>query len=98
MSIPEERAELYIARRRDYSDGQKSEIRAWSETIATLSDDDFVVKAAEMIWLSAFAENNPRSAYHPMCDMCHDEALRRGNANLYVMAFDKAKRDAGVSK
>lgn len=43
------------------------------------------------IWLSAYANNNPRSDYHWQADACYDEAARRGKPELYVQAYEKAK-------
>ncbi len=40
----------------------------------------------EMIWLSAYANNNPRSDYHWQCDACYDEATRRGKPEIYSQA------------
>ena len=84
----------YLAQRR-YSNSQVSEIRDWAAKLPTLSDEDFVREAAGMIYLSAYAANNPRSAYHPMCDLCYDEAVRRGNSKLYSQAHKQAMRQAG---
>jgi len=84
----------YLSRQR-HTPKQVTEIEAWAEKLPTLSADAYVKKAADMIWLSAYAANNPLSAYHPMCDLCYDEAVRRGNTDLYSKAHKKAMRDAG---
>lgn len=40
----------------------------------------------EMIWLSAYASNNPRSDYHWQCDACYDECKKRGKEDIYNRA------------
>jgi len=40
----------------------------------------------DMIWLSAFAANNPGSDFHWMCDACYAECTRRGKSDLYQKA------------
>ena len=40
----------------------------------------------EMIWLSAYANNNPRSDYHWQCDACYDECVKRDTVNIYENA------------
>ena len=81
----------YLSRQR-YSSQQQAEIRAWAEKLPTLSDAEYHKEASQMIWLSAYAASNPRSAYHPMCDLCYDEAMRRGKSELYSKAHAKASR------
>ena len=50
-------------------------------------DDKKLRDACEdMIWLSAYASNNPRSDYHWMCDACYDECSRRVKTQIYSMA------------
>lgn len=66
-----------------------------SEYIAkleTLDEAAFLKEAESKIWLSAFASNNPRSDYHWHADALYDEAQRRGNPELYVRAYEKARR------
>ena len=50
--------------------------------------DDKALRSAceEMIWLSAFASNNPRSDYHWQCDACYDECSRRNKSHIYSQA------------
>lgn len=62
----------------------------FADTIADLTDQQFVDVAKKKIWLSAYASNNPRSDYHWQADACHDEAERRDNPALYKQAYDRA--------
>lgn len=62
----------------------------FADKLARLSDDDFVREAEDHIWLSAYANNNPRSDYHWQADSCYDEAKRRGNTELYNTAYWRA--------
>ena len=50
-------------------------------------DDDLLREDCERyIWLSAYADNNPRSDYHWQCDACYDEAKRRDRVDIYDTA------------
>lgn len=64
--------------------------QAYAERISRLSDPDFIKEADERIWLSDYANNNPRSDYHWQADACYDEARRRGKVYLYVQAHKQA--------
>ena len=55
-----------------------------------ISDQALEGEAGLKIWLSALAENNPRSDYHWQCDACFDEAERRGKPEIYDRAWDEA--------
>lgn len=57
--------------------------------------DDVVLKerTKQLIWLSAYAYNNPRSKYHWQVDACHDEAARRRRPEIYVEAYDETVRE-----
>ena len=57
---------------------------------AAATDADFVKIAENYIWLSAYANNNPRSDYHWMCDAAYDEAQRRKRPELYDLAWHQA--------
>lgn len=68
-----------------------------SEYLALIAaeDDAALGKRAErMIWLSAYANNNPRSDYHWQVDAIYDECQRREKPEIYQRAFDKAVRTA----
>lgn len=56
----------------------------------SLTDDEFVAKAEQQIWLSAFANNNPRAPAHAEADAAYDETKRRGKPRLYNRAWEKA--------
>ena len=43
-----------------------------------------------MIWLSAYANNNPRSDFHWQCDACYDECARRHQGHIYTAAHKRA--------
>ncbi len=62
--------------------------QAWADKLAALDDAGFVKEARQMIWLSGYANNNPRSDYHWQADACYDEAKRREKPELYQLAYD----------
>ena len=49
----------------------------------------------QMIWLSAYANNNPRSDYHWQCDACYDECAKRNKSNIYSEEHAKLTKEAG---
>lgn len=51
--------------------------------LTEMSDADLRKACESDIWLSAYANNNPRSDYHWMCDACYDECSRRGKPEIY---------------
>jgi hypothetical protein len=65
--------------------------QAFADKLAAASDEEYLKIAEERIWLSAYANNNPRSDYHWQADTCHDEAIRRGNPDLYQQAWEKVR-------
>lgn len=69
-----------------YTKEQQAEIDAFKAKLPEMSDDDLYEAARKYIWLSAYASNNPRSAYHSMCDATFDEAQRRGKPEIYERA------------
>lgn len=62
----------------------------FADKAAALTDREFVEFTEKQIWLSGYANNNPRSDYHWQADACYDEAKRRGDENLYVRAYNRA--------
>lgn len=64
----------------------------YADKIAALDEAAFLKDAELHIWLSAYANNNPRSDYHWQADACYSEAQRRGKPELYTQAWEKASR------
>lgn len=64
--------------------------QGFADKIAAMTDAEFLKEAEQSIWLSAYANNNPRSDYHWHADTCYHEAQRRGKPELYSEAFRKA--------
>jgi hypothetical protein len=62
----------------------------FADRLAAADEKEFLKTAEEYIWLSAYANNNPRSDYHWKCDACYAEAKRRGKPELYDQAWHKA--------
>lgn len=62
--------------------------------LAAMDDTALGKAVADMVWLSAYATNNPRSDYHWQCDACYDECQRRGKPEIYkggyAVAFEAA--------
>lgn len=60
-----------------------------------LDDEEFVKRAEQQIWFSAFANNNPRAPAHREADRASDEAKRRERPWLYQQAWNAAYRSCG---
>lgn len=60
-----------------------------------MTDEAFLEKAEQQIWLSAFANNNPRAPAHKEADNAYAEAQRRGKPWLYCKAWNAAYRSCG---
>lgn len=71
------------------------EIKEFEAGLAELGDAEFTERAEQLIWLSAYADNNPRSKYHWQADACYDEAVRRGKPELYKTAWERASDSCG---
>lgn len=62
--------------------------------VAEMTDHDLALECDKMIWLSAYAGNNPRSDYHWQCDVCYHECERRGKPEIYSNAHEALVADA----
>lgn len=78
-----------------YSPDQQRQIQEFVATLPAMDDAALLKAANEFIWLSAYAANNPRSAYHPMCDAVYDECQRRDRPDIYSTAHATQVRQAG---
>ena len=54
--------------------------------LKAMTDRELKDACKEMIWLSAYANNNPRSDYHWQCDACYDESANRDKVYIYEQA------------
>lgn len=59
------------------------------DRLTKMTDEELHTETRRMIWLSAYANNNPRSDYHWMCDATYDEWTRRGKPEGYKRAYDE---------
>ena len=57
------------------------------EKINGMSNEDLQAECEKKMWLSAFANNNPRSDYHWMIDACYDECQGRNSLEIYDKAY-----------
>ena len=56
------------------------------DKLKAMDDKQLRHTCEEMIWLSAYAGNNPRSDFHWQCDACYDECCNRGKTYIYEQA------------
>ena len=62
--------------------------------LAAMTDVELRKECNSKIWLSAYANNNPRSDYHFQCDYCYDECVRRDKVNIYSEELVKLMKEA----
>ena len=70
------------------------EKKAYAEKLSAMTDEDLYKEAKQKIWLSAYANNNPRSRYHWQCDATYEEAKKR-EGDIYSKAWEAASSEAG---
>lgn len=58
----------------------------YQSTLEAMTDEKLFEETKSKIWLSAYANNNPRSCYHWQCDFTYDEWMRRGKGDQYGIA------------
>lgn len=64
----------------------------YADKLATITDDEFFEECKKFIFLSAYANNNPRSDFHWQCDACTLEGWRRNREDLYDKAHKEVSR------
>jgi hypothetical protein len=64
--------------------------------IAKKDDKALEDEAEQMIWMSAFANNNPKSDYHWMVDAIWDECQTRKDKGIYQRGYDRARASCGL--
>lgn len=57
--------------------------------ISKMTDEELHNETKNKIWLSAYANNNPRSDYHWHVDALYDEWIKRDNRDGYKKAYDE---------
>jgi hypothetical protein len=62
------------------------------EKLRQKNDGDFYEECKNAVWLSAYANNNPRSDFHFMCDACYDESKKRDDGKTYERAHKAISR------
>lgn len=63
---------------------------SYLERLAGLSLDQLKETTERMIWLSGYANNNPRSDYHWQVDACYEEIKKRtGDDKIYSDCYNR---------
>jgi len=65
------------------------------DKLIAMTDEQLYAETKQMIWLSAYASNNPRSDYHWQCDACYDAWGLRNKQDQYSKAHKEVRRDCG---
>ena len=61
------------------------------DRLQAMTHDELRDECRGKIWLSAYANNNPRSDYHWQCDATFNECARRGRPEIYSQEHSKLK-------
>lgn len=91
MTDPAKQIEQARYRGNDNYGKPKSE---YLDRLKGMDDAALEEEAKKLIWLSAYAHNNPRSDYHWQADAIYDECERRGRGDIYKRAYDANVRAA----
>ena len=59
------------------------------DKLSTMDDAQLREACSHMIWLSAYANNNPRSDFHWQCHACYDECAKRDKVFIYEQEYRK---------
>lgn len=62
---------------------------AYLRKLSDMDDNKLEDECENMIWLSAYAANNPRSDYHWQVDACYDECHKRDKVSIYEVAYKR---------
>ena len=54
-----------------------------------MDDNQLFEQTEKMIWLSAYAANNPLSDFHWQRNACYDECFARDKIDIYSKAYEK---------
>lgn len=74
-------------------DNDKKPRQAYADRLSAMTEIELFKETEQAIWLSAYANNNPRSDYHWHASACWGEAERRdpGERRIYKRAFECAR-------
>lgn len=68
----------------------------FADKLTAASDEEFLTIAERCIWLSAYANNNPRSDYHWQARACMEESRMRALLNPANDLYDQALKRASA--
>lgn len=63
------------------------------DKILAMTDEQLFAETKQMIWLSAYANNNPKSDYHWQVDACYDAWCIRSKKEQYEKAYNQVKQE-----
>jgi len=56
--------------------------------LLAMNDKELQEKCEQVIWLSAYANNNPQGDYHWQCDACFDVCAKQKKDSIYKRAYN----------
>lgn len=87
----------YLAERYPGKDNYHKDKSEYFRCLLEMSQDELKAEAKQKIWLSAYANNNPRSDYHWQVDAIYgvyhlrgqDDGYKQAYREVYIEAFGK---------
>lgn len=70
-----------------------SDKQEYEQKLAYMPADELFKETKMKIWLSAFANNNPKAPAHWQVDLCYDEWGKRGDDKSYSCAHAEVVRE-----
>ena len=86
-----------MGERHEGNDNYGKPKQGFLDRIHAMDDEKLERQTGKSIWLSAYANNNPRSDFHWQCDACYDEWQTRDDTEGYVRAYDEQMKAAGYA-
>jgi len=65
------------------------------DRLRAMTPEELSKETEQKIWLSAYANNNPRSDYHWQCDACYGIYSDAGNEDGYDRAYKRVAQGLG---
>lgn len=62
----------------------------FADKLNEASNSELLKIVEDRVWLSAYANNNPRSDYHWQADACYDACRMRGREDIYREGYARA--------
>jgi hypothetical protein len=70
-------------------DNNRKPKKDYLKKLVSMDNFELLKEAKSKIWLSGYANNNPRSDYHWHVDAIYDECKRRNKLSIYKLTYER---------